>query len=476
MVQKPRSYVFKGTSASLNGQKGTLVLTSLGIVFTYDTGKDPLFIPLEKIHATSIEGRIMKKLCIVEDSGKRTYFSVPQLDEWRTVLEMTIRIFEGLNHSNSPKRQQQTSQQSVTGPPNPQPSPAPPPRNQKSAAQTVVNQSVQQAQSTITVAQTAPSPPSKPVPAVYNGQWPSGQDYEHAFQTIKLSINPALGKVDKWDAVRNPKNPSWYVHASGNYGSIYKIKGEDGKYYAVKCFTKKSLTLNQRYSRISDYLNGTLNGSRFLLHFSYFPEGIRTRKVPNVYFPLLKMGWVDGMTLNQFISINLSRAKALRETGNGIMKAIDRLQVSGVAHGDLSGDNIIVENPGDVHLVDYDGMFIPSFKGERATELGHADFQHPKRTADTYSEKLDSFSALVIQLSLQTIAVKPEYWKKFNGNDPDCLILRKSDFLKPDKSEAFSAIKGIRNRKIRNLCEKLEDYLVHGPLWDGFKPSDLIIS
>ncbi len=470
MAQNERSTIFKGTSASLEGQKGSLILSAGGVSFIPDEGGRGVQIPLERIYAASIEGRILKKLCIVDSSGKRTLFSVPDLDQWKNVLEMAVHIYDALSTKAQPAAQKKPQVATPSAPPaagtatasNPVTSPvAPPPPVTGSTRGSGIAQTVTKI--------------IQKVPPVYNGQWPSGQDYEQSFQTLKLNLSPSIGKTDGWEAVRNPKNPSWYVHASGNYGSIYKISTGDGKFFALKCFTKKSLSINQRYSSISSYLNSLPNGPECLTHFVYYPEGIKTRKVNGVYFPMLKMEWIDGTTLNQFISAHINEPRLLKTTGNRIVEAAIALQAAGIAHGDLSGDNIIIDGRGKIRFVDYDGMFIPVFRGEKATELGHADFQHPKRNSQTYSEKLDAFSVLVIQLAMQALAVKPELWKKFNADDPDCLILRKPDYLKPSESAVVTELRKTRSRNLKKIIDLLLDYLSKDPLWDGFSLDQIII-
>lgn len=464
MAQNERSTIFKGTSASLDGQKGSLILSAGGVSFIPDQGGKGIQIPLGKMYAASIEGRILKKLCIVDNAGKRMLFSVPDMDEWRSVLEMAIRIYDALNGKTQPvpapppTPAPATTHNPVSGPA--ATSPAPPPQQSGSTRGSGISAAVTKI--------------VRKVPPVYNGQWPSGQDYEQSFQTLKLNLSPSIGKTDTWEAVRNPKNSSWYVHASGNYGSIYRISTGDGKFYALKCFTKKSLSINQRYSSISSYLNSMSQAPDCLTHFVYYPEGIKTRKVAGVYFPMLKMEWIEGVTLNQFISAHLAEPRVIKATGNRIVQAAMALQSAGIAHGDLSGDNIIIDGKGKIKFVDYDGMFIPPFRGEKATELGHADFQHPGRGAETYSEKLDTFSVVVIQLAMQALAIKPELWKKFNGDDPDCLILRKPDYLKPSESAVFSELKKIRSRNIKKIADVLLQYLSKDPLWDGISLDQII--
>ena len=50
------------------------------------------------------------------------------------------------------------------------------------------------------------------------------------------------------------------------------------------------------------------------------------------------------------------------------------------AHGDLKPENIVADNRGRLHLIDFDAMFLPAFAGRHSPELGTAAFQHPART------------------------------------------------------------------------------------------------
>ncbi|EQD28742.1 Serine/threonine protein kinase, partial [mine drainage metagenome] len=135
-------------------------------------------------------------------------------------------------------------------------------------------------------------------------------------------------------------------------------------------------------------------------------------------------------------------------------------------------DNIMVNSLGEVTLVDYDGMYVPSLKGMSAPENGHDHFQHPKRTTATYSERLDNFSVLVTYLSLLAVASDPTMWENYNRRDQDCLLFRKSDFLTPDRSPLISDLLS-RKGRIRKLTKLLLESLQHDPLWDGIDPEKL---
>ena len=77
-----------------------------------------------------------------------------------------------------------------------------------------------------------------------------------------------------------------------------------------------------------------------------------------------------------------------------------RLMGLRIAHNDLQHGNVLVQREGGIRLVDYDGKFLPKFRGERSPELGHKNYQHPERSPEHYDENVDNFSSLVIYLSL----------------------------------------------------------------------------
>lgn len=479
------SSFIKGTSARYNGLRGNLLLSADGLWFVPDDGSSEMFLPIEDIMDASLEGVVRKKVCVMlNGSNERHLFAVSDYDAWKLSISLAAGIYRRITTGTSGTTTVTAASQTSPLPATPRPGSKQSRTQKKPAPQKKSNISPSAApsgpQTTVTPPPQKSATPQQTVQTktatspAYTGSWPSGQDYEQSFQMMKVSLNPKVGNVSGWEPVRNPKTPGWYVYASGNYGSIYKIRDENGKFVALKCFTRNSSNLNERYLKISNYLSSKATGINFLAHFRYYEEGIRTRKSQNFFFPLLNMEWIDGVTLNRFIQDNLNDPKILRKISDELLSEIQKLQDAGISHGDLAGDNIIVTSDGKVKLVDYDGMFIPDFKGQKSSEMGHADFQHPKRTADSFTSKLDNFSALILHLSLLALAARPDLWDKYNGNDPDCLILRKKDYLNLAISPVFKEISKIRNKKIKKMCKLLEDYLGHGSLWDGANPAILL--
>jgi hypothetical protein len=137
---------------------------------------------------------------------------------------------------------------------------------------------------------------------------------------------------------------------------------------------------------------------------------------------------------------------------------VKSLRTAQVAHGDLQHGNIIVQN-GTLRLVDLDGMFVPSMSLPNSSEIGHRHYQHPLRDKFFFNNDLDNFSALVIYISLISLAERPDLWKRFHDEN---LVFTCHDFLSPSSSPAFAEIKKIGGEHKR-LAEILEKACKSGP-------------
>ncbi|MGC8514601.1 MAG: hypothetical protein ACP5OC_00510 [Thermoplasmata archaeon] len=302
--------------------------------------------------------------------------------------------------------------------------------------------------------------------------WPSQSDYSRAMQNLEFSISKERGEILSSKIVPNPyvNMPGNVVYSSGNYGTVFKLQNGQSA-HALKCFTRSKPDLSKRYYLISKAISRFNDGSTFA-SFSYLPKTVRTLKNPAVYFPALLMEWIDGVNLNTYIANNLETPRKISDVARKFLSVAVRLQSYGMSHGDISGDNVMVNSSEGITLVDYDGMYVPSLKGMKAPENGHDHFQHPQRTTSTYSERLDNFSVLVTYLSLLAVASDPSLWSRYNRGDQDCLLFRKTDFIFSDRSPLITELLAKKGR-IRKLTKLLVDALKHDPLWDGIDPDKL---
>ena len=307
------------------------------------------------------------------------------------------------------------------------------------------------------------------VPEKFKGEdiksWPNSSSYAQAFQNLKFSVSPDYMELRDGQLEKNTNvKYTSYIFGSGNFGTVFKLNA-NGKSYAIKCFTRAATGLAERYYYIGHYIAALK--LPFLVDFQYLMSAVRLLTNPKQYYPVLKMEWITGRSLNEFISESLNDSKALKNAAESVLGMVTDLQANGLAHGDLSGDNILVGPSGNLMLIDYDGMYVPAFSKRKAPEKGHDNFQHPGRN-EHFSSSLDNFSLLVIYTSLLALSAKPDLWD-YNGSDGDKLIFSAADFKDPSNSELLAEIMKMKG-KLGKLGKLLYQALGKDPLWDGASP------
>jgi hypothetical protein len=239
----------------------------------------------------------------------------------------------------------------------------------------------------------------------------------------------------------NEKNE--VISSTGGSAVVFRVSEEStGKPTALKFFTRKDQNRFQHYLEISNYLKSIK--SKFLVDFKIIENLIYVEfdneNPDNNYFPGLVMDWANGVTLQ-----NKLKELCEKEEKSKISKLKDNfkklaffLLAENIAHGDLKHDNIIVNDNLDLVLVDYDGIYIPTFKGSQSSELGTSSFQHPERNYTDFNEKIDDFSILTIYTSLLALEHNPALFNKYY--DQQNLLFTLEDFLKPKKSELLKTL------------------------------------
>lgn len=261
--------------------------------------------------------------------------------------------------------------------------------------------------------------------------WPSARHFTEAIQcpSVCFSNNLLRETLPAVDRLGMP------LVTSGQFAYVYKLKSRSVACdFAIRCFRGYLGDRDQRYKAIQKHIQ--TYPLPFLSGFTYEQEGIL---VGGQKFPILFMKWIDGPTLDLYLDEMVGRREVLLHLADEFVKIVGALRAASIAHGDLQHGNIIVEH-GRLRLVDHDGMFVPEMAGWSASELGHQHFQHPRRDAQLFDSGLDNFSALVIYLSLLSLAEQPGLWAKYHDEN---LIFKKTDFLNPASSELFKQIKSI---------------------------------
>jgi len=225
------------------------------------------------------------------------------------------------------------------------------------------------------------------------------------------------------------------VMTSGNFAVVFKMKDDrNGKLYAVKCFTKEQEGRSESYKLIAEELEYVSSNYLTPIRFLDKELFVDTEQTSETEFPVLLMDWVDGNPMDKYIQKNINNQYALELLAFRFSKLATWLLAQHFAHGDLKPDNILVKGDGSIVLVDYDGMYVPAMKGQKARELGSPNYRHPQRTIDDFDRHIDDFPLATICLSLKTIALEPDL---FNTSTGECgLLLNESDYrdLKASKT------------------------------------------
>ena len=218
------------------------------------------------------------------------------------------------------------------------------------------------------------------------------------------------------------------VMTSGNFAVVFKMKDEQsGKFYAVKCFTKEQEGRAEAYREIAKELKDV--SSPYLVSIRYLEKElfVDTDQTIETEFPVLLMDWVEGKTLDKYLRENLDDKYALEMLAYRFSQLAQWLIPQPFAHGDLKPDNILVRENGSLVLIDYDGMYVPAMKGQKARELGSPDFRHPLRTENDFDEHIDDFSIISILLSLKVLSINSKMYEQFAAKDR--LLLSEKDYF-----------------------------------------------
>jgi hypothetical protein len=307
--------------------------------------------------------------------------------------------------------------------------------------------------------------------------WPLSQDYNEAIQDPSLCFaDPDLraGQVVT-NAIGLP------APRSGSFADVYEIRAvTDARAWAVKCFTRAVAGQRERYASVSAYLAQAR--LRFMVDFQYLEQGIR---VGGQWYPVLKMDWVDGFLLNDFVHQHLDRPAMLEALGDLWLRMARRLRGAGMAHGDLQHGNVLLVPGRDekhlgVKLIDYDGMFVPTLAGVPSGEVGHPAYQHPQRLREgIYSEEVDRFPLLLTYTAIRALIVTGRaLWDRYENGDN--LLFQKQDLEAPTHSPLFAELLKLDDSQVRRLAEKLIDAvrqpLDQTPLLDELMPMDMRIA
>ena len=238
------------------------------------------------------------------------------------------------------------------------------------------------------------------------------------------------------------------VVVSGGFALTYAVEVASGK-NAVRCFHREAKGLEARYAAISKKLKAL--ASPWFVDFEFQTRGVRLN---GGTYPLVKMAWASGETLGEFVEANHGEKTKLTYLLTSLTALSAYLAQQGIAHGDLQEGNLMVADDGRrIQLIDYDGMFVPEIASLGSSEMGHRDYQHPRRDASQFDNTLDRFSFMALNLALRGLCERPSLWGA-SASGAGVIVFRANDYADPGASAVFSILETIPSlaRDARNFA------------------------
>lgn len=141
----------------------------------------------------------------------------------------------------------------------------------------------------------------------------------------------------------------------------------------------------------------------------FYPNELNVESLDNHHeLDVVLQPWIEGETLTETIEKNIIPLDGWNRLALEIINAE-------WAHCDLSGDNIIVGNDGELSLIDFDNAYTPNLHANN--NLGSRLFQSPMRRPSDFNARTDDFSILLISVALRALVHAPELRLKYPLND-----------------------------------------------------------
>ena len=253
----------------------------------------------------------------------------------------------------------------------------------------------------------------------YATNWPTSTDYTSAVQMPDTAfVAPSLASTRPVTSALGVPTA-----ATGQNAVVFLLEDPHRRYHALRCFTSAPSDGRTRYLALSAHV-GELTQPTTLAGATWIDEGI---VLQGRSWPVVMMPWIAGRRLDIVVEeLVVDDPRRLGALADALYRSVGQLQATGIAHGDLQHGNILVGDDLSITLVDLDGVWVSSASYPPPDELGHPNYQHPHRSEQCWGPLVDSFSALLIDVSLRALAADPSLADQLGGEN---LVLRQTDLV-----------------------------------------------
>lgn len=259
----------------------------------------------------------------------------------------------------------------------------------------------------------------------------------------------------------NPNHRWDFIWASGGFCQVYPLIKEGSSKKNLRLWKSSEMMEDLGYvARLAEYFSN--HNIKYVKPYRYYEHALMLNN--GVVIPGVVMDWVEGETLIKYVGKHCGEPRAIQELATQFYRMVNYLNNNNMAHGDLSGDNIIVNADGSLCLIDYDSFYVPGFENVKQSIKGTKGYRHPERQNDIFmSRTMDYFSQQVIYLSLLATARNPKLGSLFSDKE---LLFTESDLQSLNNyknSKAYQALNEIHDPVISQLTEELGQS-ISGPL------------
>lgn len=306
----------------------------------------------------------------------------------------------------------------------------------------------------------------------------SGYRYCVSFDTLSFFQNDEelAGGIPIHDSTEHVKDWAW----RNSYVFSLNVPGS-GK-VAIKLFPGKIDNLAVRYGQIIEALR-TLDSRHFIkVEFREGPE--HGALFGEHHTPYLRMEHVDGVPLRVRVLelVHQGGGEELADLADQWKSVALMMEKAQIAHGNINGDNLMVDQSGTIRLVDLDTLFVPGMRplglksiadgsGAWNFPIGEQDSDEDDGEADRsggaaenqalhasgrlpFDERLDRFPALVLYLTLLAGCKNPELFGSEMHTDVE-LLFSGADFSSPETSSLLQVLAKSPDSRVASITKAL---------------------
>ena len=261
-------------------------------------------------------------------------------------------------------------------------------------------------------------------------KYPSVSDY---IESVKLVGNNFSTLTNLRPVTDSSGQPILKIGESAVVFKMFDVN--TSHFYAVRCFLGYQDQQIDYYQHIKEALKDVSNN--YFVPFQYYDNEIYVscNSLYNKYYPVLLMDWVEGYTLESYITKFVDDRYKLLQLTYKFSQLTNWLLSQSFAHGSIDKDNILINADGQIKLVDYDNMFTPSMKEKGFNKKCKSSIRNPLHKDCAWGECMDDFPLILILLSLKIISNQPNLFKQRKRNNH--LLFSDSDLLNLSTSHLY---------------------------------------